>query len=153
MRLDFGPRLRHPFYPQLPATPAAKARGAVIALWGTLSELEQAARSGVTARRAIFVTHHWDHTLLTDAQRDRLWDLFQTPIYAMLLDRSGNLVAYECEARSGLHMAGSETELAMCDCGRPGLRIAAERARAAITMPLATQRDRELEPKSIAQTA
>lgn len=123
MRMWFGPRLRHPFYPEIPATPAEDAKGSVLALSGTLNELEQAAQSGVTARRAVFVNHRWNQLLLSDAQRDHLWNLFQVPIYAILLDQWGALIAYECEAQNGLHMAAGVIESAMCHCGRPGMRV------------------------------
>jgi hypothetical protein len=118
----FGPRIRHPFYPEIPATPAAEAKGSVLAVSGTLNELDEAAESRVTARRAVFVIHRWNQLLLNDAQRDHMWNLFQVPVYAILLDSWGSLVAYECEAQNGLHMAADVIESAMCNCGRPGMR-------------------------------
>ena len=122
MKMWFGHRLRHPFYPEIPSTPAAEAKGSVLALSGTLNELDLAAQSGVTVRRSVYVTHRWDQLLLTDAQRDHLWQLFQAPVYAMVLDSFGVPVAYECEMQKGLHMAAGVIEGQFCECGRPGLR-------------------------------
>src|SRR5215469_5632619 len=98
----FIPRLRHPFFPEIPTTPAPCAQGRVDGLSGTLKELEEAARLGVVVRRAVFVMHRWNELLLTAAQREHLWNLFEVPVYAVVLDSLGSLAAYECEAQNGL---------------------------------------------------
>ncbi len=118
----FGSRLRHPFFPEIPATAAQQARGSVAGLSGTLKELEEAAQSGVVVQRAVFVIHHWNELLLTAAEREHIWNLFEVPVYAVLLDGLGNLVAYECEAQNGLHMVAGAAEPAACACGRPGMQ-------------------------------
>lgn len=121
MRLWFRPRIKHPFYPGLSATPAAEAHGRVIALSGAFLELEQAAVAGASAQRALFVINRWDSASLTNAQRDRLWLLFQVPVYAMLVDGNGGLVGFECEAQNGFHVPGNTTpDSPLCECGRPG---------------------------------
>src|SRR6185437_13492495 len=118
----FGSRLRHPFFPEIPATSAQHAHGSVIGLSGTLKELEEAAQLGVVVRRAVFVIHHWNESLLTAAEREHIWNLFEVPVYAVLLDSLGNVAAYECEAQNGLHMVTGVAESAVCACGRPGMR-------------------------------
>jgi hypothetical protein len=129
MPLWFRRRIRHPFYPKLFATPAAEAQGRLVALSGTFHELERAAAGGVTAERALFVTTRWNVATLSEAQRDRLWALFQVPVYAMLVDDEARLVGYECEAQNGFHIPGKvEADSPLCECGRAGRLLHAETA-------------------------
>jgi len=129
MTFWFRPRLRHPFYPKVVATPAAKAHGRVTALSGTFHELEQAA-AGASAQRAVFALNRWNGASLTDTQRERLWTLFQVPVYAMLIDSDSRLVGFECEAQNGYHVPGKAAPNSpLCECGRPGLMIRTEAAR------------------------
>jgi hypothetical protein len=90
-------------------------------LCGAFHELEKAAAGGASARRAVFVMNRWDGAPITDAQRDRLWALFQVPAYAMLVDAKGDLVGFECEAQNGFHVPGkAAADSPLCECGRPG---------------------------------
>lgn len=130
MSLWFRPRIRHPFYPRLFPTPAVEAQGRVVALSGTFHELEQAAAAGASAQRALFVLNRWNGAPLTDAQRDRLWTLFQVPAYAMLIDGDGRMVGFECEAQNGFHVPGKAApDSPLCECGRPGQLLHTETAR------------------------
>ena len=130
MSLWFKPRIRHPFYPRLFITPAVEAHGRVIALSGTFHELEQAAAAGASAQRALLVLNRWNGAALTDAQRDRLWTLFQVPAYAMLIDSDGRLVGFECEAQNGFHVPGEAApDSPLCECGRPGQLLRTEAPR------------------------
>lgn len=121
MTLRFRPRLRHPFFPALAPTLARRAHGRVEALCGNFSELMTAAQRNLSVRRAIFVLIPHDAAPLDERQRDRLWDLFQVPVYAMVMGPSG-VVAFECEAHDGYHVATScdEDHHVACECGRPG---------------------------------
>jgi hypothetical protein len=127
MQFGFGPRIRHPFFPGLTPTPAEEAKESCAALYGTYPELLRAAQAGVRVRRAVLVTRFEPEPGLSDRDRELLWELFEVPAFAMLLDRKGHVVAYECEAQSGLHVnpkyaaAGSAT--ALCGCGRPGEKL------------------------------
>jgi hypothetical protein len=133
MSIWFRSKIRHPFYPKLNATPAAEANGSVVALSGTFHELEQAAATGASAQRALFVRNHYNSAPLTDDQRDRLWSLFQVPTYAMLVDGNGRLAAFECEAQNGFHVPGKTApDSPLCACGRPGNLLQTEAPR---TMP------------------
>lgn len=137
MTLRFRPRVQHPFYPRLITTPAAEAHGRVVALSGTFQELERAAAHGASAQRALFVTNRWNAAALTDAHRDRLWTLFQVPIYAMLVDGGGRLVGFECEAQNGFHVPGkAAADSPLCECGRPGRRLQTEAAKTISVGPL-----------------
>jgi hypothetical protein len=117
---SFRRRIRHPFFPELAADPAANARGRSKALAGTFAELAGAAERGAEARRAVFVLTS-EREPLSDGQRDELWRLFQVPVYA-LLERRGRVEAWECEAQNGLHCAAGGEEIA-CACGRPGAKL------------------------------
>ena len=130
MSLWFRPRIQHPFYPKLFPTPAVEAQGRVIALSGTFQELEQAATAGASAQSALFVLNRRNDPLLTDAQRDRLWTLFQVPAYAMLIDSERRMVGFECEAQMGFHVSGKASpDSPLCECGRPGQMLHTEAAR------------------------
>jgi hypothetical protein len=122
MLLWFGYRLRHPLYPALKATPAAEAQGSCDILAGAFQDLLDAAARGVTVRRGVWVLN-----AIEECHRSMLWDCFQVPILALLLDPSGAVVAYECEAQSGLHVSprfAGDLVHEECACGRPGPRIA-----------------------------
>ena len=149
MRLKFRFPLRHPLYPDWAVTPVRAARRRSTVLSGTYWELVRAASAGKTAERAIFVIHFPETPFLSDADRDVLWEAFQVPVYACLLDGDGRLVGYECEAQDGLHIgtacAGDSQKMEIssedsilgyripldqtvlekspCECGRPGQRL------------------------------
>lgn len=115
--LLFRRRIRHPFFPALPAYPAAHARGRTLALAGTFPELSAAAARGAKPKRAIYVLTGQDHCL-SEEEREQLWYLFGVPIYT-LWQRGGRVEAWECEAQRGLHTAENTGEV-ICACGRPG---------------------------------
>ena len=128
----FRSRVRHPLYPSVRATPAVSSFGHPTAVSGTFHDLGQAAMRRVEPRRAVFVLQNVGESLLTDAQRDELWEEFQVPIYLLLLDAGGKVCAYECEAHQGLHLTHDSTaphrippgiEVTPCGCGRPGPRL------------------------------
>ena len=68
-----------------------------------------AADFGATAECAVFVLQYPDHPFLSRSDRDALWEKFQVPVFALLLDRQGRLTAWECEAQEGLHVGGAWT--------------------------------------------
>ncbi len=130
MSLWFRPRIRHPLYPGLASTPAAGATGSCPALYGSFDDLVHAAAAGAQPRRAVFVERHQKNPFLSPRQRDELWDRFGVPVLAVLVDERGDLLGYECEAQSGVHLSGSvpagarlRVEQCPCDCGRPGSRL------------------------------
>jgi hypothetical protein len=81
------------------------------------------------------VLHYSGRPLLSQGERDALWEMFQAPVYGMLLDRDGRVLGYECEAQDGLHAGLQATaacappaglvDAAPCACGRPGVRLVA----------------------------
>jgi hypothetical protein len=131
MKLRIRFPLRHPFNSELAATPVRLAKADCPVLSGSPKELMQAAAEGMHASRAVFVLRFPDDPFLRDDERDALWSAFQVPVYAILLDHQGRLIAYECEAQSGLHIAEERVEEVRpelvdptpCGCGRAGERI------------------------------
>jgi hypothetical protein len=127
MHFSFGSRIRHPFFPGLTPIPAGEAKESSPALFGTFAELVDAASAGAHVDRAVFVTLQESEPLPSDSDRDVLWKMFQVPAFAMLLDRKGRVLAYECEAQSGLHVSPkypmAQESAALCECGRPGCKL------------------------------
>jgi hypothetical protein len=121
--------IRHPFYPGLDVTLAVECNGPCAGLSGTFRELTRAAAAGARVRRMVFVLHYPGAPLLDETQRDQLWQAFRVPVFSVLMDRNGRLLAYECEAQAGLHVgpqapwSAGVLESAPCECGRPGLRL------------------------------
>jgi hypothetical protein len=102
--------------------------GVCAALSGTFDELVGAAEVGVLAERAVFPILRQSGEWLSLSKRDRLWDLFHVPIYAVRMDSKKRIEAFECEAQDGMHLAdwlAPQPGLngSLCDCGRPGARV------------------------------
>jgi hypothetical protein len=131
VRLNFRRGIRHPFYPALKPAPAAAATEYSPALYGAFDELLRASDTGARVGRAIFPLRLSHSPFLSESQRDALWNCFEVPIYALLMDAEGDVVGYECEAQDGMHIreeyaAGllpGEVESKLCECGRPGPRL------------------------------
>ena len=131
MRISFLRRIRHPFYPALKPAAAAAGKKEPIALYGAYEELAAAACTGIHVERAVFPLRGASDPFLTGPERDALWTMFQVPIYTLLVDRRGDVVAYECEAQDGLHLREGynqgvlfgRVESKPCECGRPGARL------------------------------
>jgi hypothetical protein len=151
MRLRYRVPLRHPFHSDWVATPARAAGERCAVISGGTSELARAAAAGVRAERAVFALQYPDGPFLSEAEREELWQQFQVPVFSVLLDRTGRVTAWECEAQDGLHVGRGWTEDALwvcrllargfaldsspCECGRPGRRL-----RAASAMPAVPRR-------------
>lgn len=114
-------------------------------LAGPLWKLERLAallESGALAMRppthAVIVLTRLDQAPLGDAERERLWAAYQVPVYEQILGFAGELLAWECEAHQGLHVAGEAAVLeeqvrwgearllvtSLADLARPVLRLA-----------------------------
>jgi hypothetical protein len=92
------------------------------AIAGTFDQLLAAADAGVRLTHAV-VCLSWDiDNLLTDAQRDHLWEVFGVPVFEQILGPGNVLLANECGAHAGLHItpayAGAMADVARCACGR-----------------------------------
>ena len=68
---------------------------------------------------------------LSESQRDTLWDRFEVPIYALLVDAAATWSGTNARRRTGCtfgeeYAAGllpGEVESKLCECGRPGPRL------------------------------
>ena len=156
MRMRIRVPLRHPVYPDWVATPAREGVEECAVISGTFPELARAATAGAKAKHAVFALQGPDNPFLGDRQRDILWEAFQVPIFALLLDREGRLAGWECEAQDGLHVGGAwveeeiwvyrlltsvgELESAPCECGRPGERVRKVQKREPVKAPASADR-------------
>ena len=77
----------------------------------------------------IVLARHPGH-LLTQPQRERLWQAFRVPVFEQILDENGALLAGECEAHDGLHIESAKLavapewmDTAICGCGRKTPRL------------------------------
>ena len=113
------------------SAPAAAATRNATSLYGAVEELTTAAASGIRVERAVFPLLRAPNPFLSARDRDLLWEMFQVPVYALLVDRRGAVVAYECEAEAGYHLLDryrdgvilGQVESKLCECGRPGPRL------------------------------
>lgn len=81
--------------------------------------------------------------ILTDEDRNFLWNAFGVPVFEQILDGRGQVVASECEAHEGFHLSrGARLRIGgmrliedLCNCGIPGVRMiyAAPEARLSAT--------------------
>jgi hypothetical protein len=69
---------------------------------------------------------------LSEPDRDRLWDAYRVPAFEQMVTREGKLLAWECEAHDGLHVAspprapmGRALESRACACGKRAPRLMA----------------------------
>ena len=98
----------------------AKFAPSVIA--GTAARLLAAAEAGARPTHAVVCFTSSTRNLLSNAQRDLLWEVFGVPIFEQILGPNNVLLASECEAHTGLHLTPAQSapasSLAHCACGR-----------------------------------
>lgn len=107
---------------------AAFAPAAIAGTWEQLRSLERASVPSLT--HAVVVLWRPGQQRLTEADRDRLWDVFRVPVFEQVIGKSGELLAAECEAHDGLHLESSRlptdneyVDATPCPCGRRTSRI------------------------------
>ncbi len=102
------------------------------AVAGTLEQLTALARAGIPSlTHSIIVLWRPEQHRMTDSHRDALWSAFRVPVFEQVIGKSGKLLAAECEAHDGLHVASPDLPLhgeclddSPCPCGRKTPRIA-----------------------------
>ena len=79
---------------------------------------------------AVFVLSELGTPVLGEADREVLWRAFLVPVFELCVDRSGNLIAAECDAHDGWHLADPKleflsggTELFIRRRGSPGTEV------------------------------
>ena len=101
------------------------------AVAGTLEQLRALAREGIPSlTHSIIILSRPEHQKMTDADRESLWWAFRVPVFEQVIGKSGKLLAAECEAHDGLHVAspdlplhGESVDDSLCPCGRKTPRI------------------------------
>jgi len=101
------------------------------AVAGTLEQLNGLAREGIPSlTHSIIVLRRPEQQRMSDADRDDLWSAFRVPVFEQVIGKSGKLLAAECEAHDGLHVAspdlsmhGESLDDSLCPCGRKSPRI------------------------------
>jgi hypothetical protein len=122
--------------------------GSVAQLQRLIERIRLRTVSAAVVDHSIVVVTQLGDTPLTPRFRDRLWEQFGVPVYEVYLDEEVRLLAYECEAQEGWHiardvrftMSGGELllhrgveavrtglnwviEESACACGRPERRL------------------------------
>lgn len=107
-------------------------RFAPAAIAGTPSQLDALCSLSIPSlRNAVIALVRPGEPRLTEAARERMWRAFRVPVFEQMIDRSGNLLAAECEAHDGLHIEsphvspreGEVIETASCGCGKASPRL------------------------------
>ena len=87
----------------------------------SLDALLALAQSGTTLRHAAIVLTRGPNSVLSDLDRDRLWNAFGVPVFEQCLGADNELLAAECEAHDGLHVMGAAgragADTGVCGCG------------------------------------
>jgi hypothetical protein len=98
------------------------------AMAGTLAQIESLA-GVVKLTHALVLLRSESEPGLTEAGHDRLWRAFRVPVFEQIIASDGRLLAWECEAHTGLHIeshfsAGDrEIDRTPCGCGRSTPRL------------------------------
>ena len=110
---------------------ADAAAFAPAAVAGTFEQLNTLAREGISSlTHSIIVLWRPEQQRMSHADRDGLWSAFRVPVFEQVIGKSGRLLAAECEAHDGLHVAspdfslhGESVDDSLCPCGRKSPRI------------------------------
>jgi len=103
------------------------ARYAPSSIAGPVEELRKVAEHGYELRHAVIVLTYDDEKGLTSEDRDFFWEKFGVPVYEQQLGPNNELLAMECDAHNGLHVAGDFPKMRRaknsCACGNPAPRL------------------------------
>lgn len=140
-----GPRGVHCLRQWTPADLKRLRPQALAGWWNDLAEVARVVLAGdlelTCLQYPIIVFVRPESAPLPPRCHDRLWDWFGVPTFEQIRTADGALLAYECEARDGYHLAKAEAAERIgavrsslpCACGSaaPVYRIAAGQAAAA----------------------
>ncbi len=110
---------------------AEAAAFAPAAVAGTFDQLSALTREDVPSlTHSIIILWRPEQQRMSDADRESLWSVFRVPLFEQVISESGKLLAGECEAHDGLHVAAPDLPLqdesvddSVCPCGRKTPRI------------------------------
>ena len=83
----------------------------------------------------LIVLSELDEGLITENDREYIWQCFGVPVFEYLVGSDGRIVARECEAHDGLHLErpnhpvtrkkgrAAKVTSEPCPCGQPGERL------------------------------
>jgi len=90
-------------------------------------QLRRLTRHGIELSHAVVVFTYRDQAGLSDDDRDLFWDSFGVPVFEQHLGPGNELLAMECEAHAGLHVATDFDDPGLdrnsCICGNPAPRF------------------------------
>lgn len=97
----------------------------------TLRQLDALASAKISLKHSIIILEPAGEPRITAADRDRLWKAFEVPLFERVIGaEGGELLAFECEAHDGLHIASpkltvapEEIDASVCGCGRTSPRM------------------------------
>ena len=95
---------------------------------GRLEQIEELRSIASPTHALIVLRWEWEPGLSLE-DRDRLWHAFGVPAFEQVIAANGELLAFECEAHCGLHIASRrfaagdhEIERSRCACGKTSPR-------------------------------
>lgn len=122
---------------------------------GTVEQLRHLTRvSGVRLSHAVVVFTYQGEAGLSNSDRDLFWKAFGVPVFEQRLGPNNELVAMECEAHAGLHLAGDFGHLRpdknTCACGNPAPRLSHATRRPRSSQPVdLVRRPKSQEPAAL----
>ena len=111
---------------------AEAAEFAPAAMAATFEQWSELASRGIPPlTHSVIVLWRAGQPRLSEADREMLWDAFRVPLFEQVIGKTGELLAAECEAHDGLHVASPTLPLeneslddSPCPCGAKTPRIA-----------------------------
>jgi hypothetical protein len=107
---------------------------AIAATWPQLRELMEG--GDAAPDHAVIALARPGDPLLSPEAREQLWRAFRVPVFEQIVGPRGRLLAAECEAHEGLHIAWGDfsvrnfaLEASPCPCGRATPRLVPLRTR------------------------
>jgi hypothetical protein len=98
----------------------------------TLPQLVALASAGIPLTHSIIVLERAGDPHVSPQDRDRLWQAFEVPLFEQMIGPECELLAFECEAHDGLHIASpnlkatpDEIDGSLCGCGLTTPRLIA----------------------------
>jgi len=102
-------------------------RFAPASIAGPVEELRRVAELGFELRHSVIVLTGSNRQGLSDDDRQFLWESFGVPVFEQQIGPDNELLATECDAHEGLHVAGEFPKLKRdkhsCACGNPAPRL------------------------------
>ena len=112
-------------FPQGWTAEAARFEPASVA--GPVEVLRALARIRPALTHAVIAFTYDGRPDLNDDDRELFWEAFGVPVFEQRLDARNRLLAMECHAHEGLHLAGEFRHLRAgkncCACGNPAPRL------------------------------